>query len=202
VSKSKKTTDAPPSNPLSDVIAQTDTVEVEIKTERIQPAPKPAEYPSVSQLGLPDHFPERIDLRPYTPELGETYEHAVSAALVAAFARKGTPLPFTPSPEHLAAIGGTDGINRYGVRELGVRIGEPPTEFDLEADSIRLDVTVFNVDSDDKATTVKQAFAGGHIVRVGDAFLVAYGPEGLVTTSGPVEDIDGQEAQVWVVTRA
>lgn len=169
-------------------------------------APKPQEptarqYPSVSTLALPDHVPEAIDLRPYTPELGDTYEHAMAAALVAAFARRGTPLPFTPSPEHLRAIGGHEGVAQYGVRELGVRMGEPPTEYDLTADAITLAIDVFSVDStgDQKIKDMQAAFAEGHVVRDGDAFLVAYGADGLVTTAGPGAKLD--DVQVWRVSR-
>jgi len=173
------------------------------KTSPKSEPPKSAEYPSVGQLGLSDHIPEAIDLRPYTELLGDTFEHHVSAALVASFARKGTPLPFVPSPEHLLAIGGVDGINQHGVRELGVRMGEPPTEYDLTADSIRLGVTVFAVDSTgpEKLKLACAAFAGGHIVRIGDGFLVAYGPNGMIATSGPIEDVDSQEVHVWMVSR-
>lgn len=152
------------------------------ETQKTQEA-KAREYPSVSTLGLPDQVPEAIDLRPYTPELGETYEHAMSAALVAAFARRGTPLPFTPSPEHLRAIGGHEGVGQYGIREIGVRMGEPPTEYDLTADALTLAIEAFDVDStgDQKIKDMEAAFAAGHVVRDGDAFLVAYGADGLVT---------------------
>ena len=156
-------------------------------------------------LGLSDHMPERIDLRPYTPELGDTFEHAVASALTAVFARKGTPLPFVPSPEHLAAIGCPEGISQYGVREMGVLMGEPPTEYDLTADSIPIKVEVFS------ATTVNEicaAFAAGHAVRIGDAFLVAYcsteDSYALALTNGSA--MSGQlafdsEVQVWAVSR-
>jgi hypothetical protein len=165
--------------------------------------PKVREYPSVSTLALPPEIPEAIDLRPYTPELGDTYEHALSAALVATFARRGTPLPFAPSPEHLRAIGGHEGIGQYGVRELGVRMGEPPTEYDLTADAITLTIEVFDVDStgDHRVNDVCAALAAGYVVRVGDAFVVAYGADGVVATAGPLTKLDDAVVQVWKVTR-
>jgi hypothetical protein len=164
--------------------------------------PKALVYPSVSTLALPAEVPEAIDLRPYTPELGDTYEHAMAAALVATFARRGTPLPFTPSPEHLRAIGGHEGVGQYGVRELGVRMGEPPTEYDLTADAITLAIDLFGVDStgDQRIKDMQAAFAAGYVVRVGDAFVVAYGPDGVIATTGPLTKLDDAEVQVWRLT--
>jgi len=166
--------------------------------------PEAATFPA---LRIGDHFPAAIDLRPYTPELlGDTFEHHVSSAIAATFARRGTPLPFVPSPEHLAAIGVPDGVNQYGVRELGVKIGEPPTEYDLEADAIKLKIERFSV------TTVNEicaAFAAGYAVRIGDAFLVAYCSTedgfALALTNGSA--MSGKlafesEVQVWKVERS
>jgi len=174
-----------------------------VKKSEAPKAPENArEYPSVSTLGLSDHVPEAIDLRPYTPELGDTYEHALAAALVATFARTGAPLPFVPSPEHLKAAGGHEGVSKYGVRELGVRMGEPPTEYDLTADAVALTIEVFTVDStgDQKLKDACAAFAAGHVVRIGDAFLVAYGLDGLVATNAVVK-LEGVDVQVWKVCR-
>ena len=117
--------------------------------------------------------------------------------------RRGTPLPFVPSPEHIAAIGGVDGINRYGVRELGVKIGDPPTEYDLEADAIQVKIEVFS------ATTVSEicaAFAAGYAVRVGDAFLVAYcstenGFALALTNGSAMSGALAFDSEVWAVTR-
>jgi hypothetical protein len=173
------------------------------KHEAPRPPGRARQYPSAATLGLPEHLPEAIDLRPYTPDLGETYEQAVSAALVAAFALRGTPLPFVPSPEHLRAIGGVEGVAQYGVREIGVRMGEPPTDYDLTADALSLVIEVFDVDStgDQRVHDVRSALAASYVVRVGDAFVVAYGADDLVSTSGPVSKLDDAEVQVWRVTR-
>lgn len=172
------------------------------KEEPAVEQPKVSPYPSASMLELGDHFPKAIDLRPYHPHFesaGPT--SAAAGAIAAASTRTGKPLPFVPSPEHLAAIGGHKGINKFGVRANGVKMGNPPTEYDLTADAHPINVTVYALDGVD----VRAAFAAGHAVRIGDAFLVAYrtDAEGLTTyvaSNGSefVEStIEGGNVHVW-----
>jgi len=176
---------------------------------RASTAPTKPEAASLPTLQIGDHFPEAIDLRPYTPifgigPLGVTkFEYVTAAALAAVFARTGRPLPFVPSPEHIEVVAAVTGdvvvgINQYGVRENGALMGDPPTEYDLTADAIQLKIEVFAVE---KVETIKPAFAAGMAVRIADAFLVAYGPDGFVTTNGPVETIDAKDVQFWAVNR-
>jgi hypothetical protein len=142
--------------------------------------PKASVYPSVSTLGLDtEHFPTAIDLRPYHPHFADHGPtRAAAGAIAATFARTGKPLPFTPSPEHIAAVGGVDGVNKFGVRAHGVKMGEPPTEYDLSADAMPISIQVYDLDGVDP----RAAFAAGYVVRVGDAFLVAYRPDELHET--------------------
>jgi len=177
---------------------------------RASTAPSQPEVASFPTIQTGEHFPEAIDLRPYTPVFGfgpmgvTRLEYVTAAALAACFARRGTPLPFIPSPEHIEAV--TEqagdmvaGLNQYGVRENGSLMGSPPTEYDLTADAVRLSIEVFGIQSVDQ---IKPAFASGHVVRIGDSFLVSYGADQFVTVGGPVEVIDPKDVQIWKVERA
>jgi len=65
---------------------------------RTSTAPTKPEAASYPVLQIDGHFPEAIDLRPYTPDLGDTYEHRMAAALAACFTRRGQ-APVTDTAE-------------------------------------------------------------------------------------------------------
>ena len=171
---SGKPSKAPP-KPLS--VLSVDPVESVVATALDALRLKMTTYPSVATLGLDTtHFPVKVDLRPYA-----VGAHPVAQALSAALAKSGKPLPFAPSCDHLEALAAlgdiVHGLNTYGVREHYKAIpGREATTYDLEADAIKLNVSVFVVDStgDQKVKDVCAAFAAGYVVRVGDEYLIAY----------------------------
>jgi hypothetical protein len=174
-----------------------------------QSPPRVSALPSASVLGLGDHYPKAIDLRPYA--IGS---HPVAAALSAALTKCGSPLPFAPSGDHieaLAALGDiVDGLNVYGVREAYTAIvGRQATAYDLEADAIKLNVKAYVIDSkgEQKIKDVCAAFANGHAVKFGTSFLVAYhtgenGPTFVLNTGSTFDKlIEAEKLHVWKVER-
>jgi hypothetical protein len=93
-----------------------------------------------------------------------------------------------------------------------VKIGNPPTEYDLEADAERIGVKVYEVTSvgQQKVNEIKAAFAFGYAVRIGDAFLVAYltsddGSTIFTLSNGSAFSqgfTDDERVHIWVVSRA